>query len=119
MLEGGKRLLLVSGTDYGEAMAPLIFSRGQTLCGWNEPPLAAVEGVPGCQVEGAEGQVRPLLHRLRCSAARRPGAPLLRSACLPDDPPAAPCLHSAACRQPASSSLLSRARRRGRSSTAR
>lgn len=51
MLVDGKRLLLVSGTDYGQAMQPLLFSRDQTtLCGWNEPPLRAVDGVPTCQV---------------------------------------------------------------------
>lgn len=61
MLEGGRRLLLVSGTDYGEAMRPLIFSRGDVLCGWNEPSLADVDGVPSCQVNAADApQPRPL-----------------------------------------------------------
>lgn len=57
MLTAGKRLLLVSGFDYGAAMQPLIFSRGETLCGWNEPPLAAVNGVPDCHVGGDNPQV--------------------------------------------------------------
>lgn len=52
MLLAGKRLLFVSGYDYGQDMAPLVFSRGQTLCGWNEPPLASIDGVPHCEVAG-------------------------------------------------------------------
>ena len=50
MLAAGKRLLFVSGSDYEEAMEPLIFSRGDMLCGWNEPPLGAVDGTPQCQI---------------------------------------------------------------------
>ena len=50
MLSAGKRLLFVSGSDYEEAMEPLIFSRGDMLCGWNEPPLGAVDGTPQCQI---------------------------------------------------------------------
>ncbi len=57
MLTSGKRLLLVSGTDYGADMQPLIFSRGATLCGWNEPPLRAVNGVPDCHVGGDDPKV--------------------------------------------------------------
>lgn len=50
MLEAGKRLMLVSGTDYGDTMEPLIFGRGKALCGWNEPPLASVDGTPECLI---------------------------------------------------------------------
>lgn len=65
MLLAGKRLLFVSGYDYGQDMAPLVFSRGQTLCGWNEPPLASIDGVPHCEVAGlGEVQVRAAL---RCT----------------------------------------------------
>ena len=67
MLLAGKRLLFVSGYDYGQDMAPLVFSRGQTLCGWNEPPLASIDGVPHCEVAGlGEVQVRAAL---RCGGA--------------------------------------------------
>jgi hypothetical protein len=65
MLLAGKRLLFVSGYDYGQDMAPLVFSRGQTLCGWNEPPLASIDGVPHCEVAGlGEVQTRPLFDGL-------------------------------------------------------
>ncbi|KAL4424092.1 hypothetical protein ABPG75_001393 [Micractinium tetrahymenae] len=64
MLTAGKRLLLVSGTDYGADMQPLIFSRGDTLCGWNEPSLASVNGVPECHVGGDDPQARPLFDGL-------------------------------------------------------
>ncbi|KAL4419285.1 hypothetical protein ABPG77_008335 [Micractinium sp. CCAP 211/92] len=64
MLTSGKRLLLVSGTDYGADMQPLIFSRGATLCGWNEPPLRAVNGVPDCHVGGDDPKARPLFDGL-------------------------------------------------------
>ncbi|KAI3432222.1 hypothetical protein D9Q98_003784 [Chlorella vulgaris] len=58
LLAAGKRLLLVSGTDYGADMQPLIFARGQALCGWSEPSLAAVDGTPQCQVTD-QGSVEP------------------------------------------------------------
>lgn len=48
MLKEGHRLLLVSATDYGKAMAPLIFPRGKAVCRWEEPSLNAVRGVPQC-----------------------------------------------------------------------
>lgn len=54
----GKRLLLVSGTDYGEAMAPLVFPRGgHGVCGWWEPPLKVTHVAPACSV-GDQGDNR-------------------------------------------------------------
>lgn len=50
MLHNGHRLLLVSATDYGKAMAPLIFPRGKTICRWEEPSLDVVQGVPQCSL---------------------------------------------------------------------
>ncbi|EFN52069.1 hypothetical protein CHLNCDRAFT_139316 [Chlorella variabilis] len=58
MLEAGKRLMLVSGTDYGDTMEPLIFGRGKALCGWNEPPLASVDGTPECLIN-QQGMIEP------------------------------------------------------------
>lgn len=39
-------------------LQPLIFGRGDMLCGWNEPSLATVAGVPDCQVSDAAVEVR-------------------------------------------------------------
>lgn len=33
---------------------PPACSRGDMLCGWNEPPLATVDGTPNCLVNGLE-----------------------------------------------------------------
>ncbi|GAB4815112.1 hypothetical protein N2152v2_002158 [Parachlorella kessleri] len=52
MVAAGKRLLLVSRADYGDPMRPLVFSRSATVCGWTEPNLSAVEGLPTCIVHG-------------------------------------------------------------------
>lgn len=58
LVVAGKRVMFVSNTDYGAAMQPYVFSRGQAVCGWTEPGLATVEGVPRCVVDTA-GQVEP------------------------------------------------------------
>ncbi|KAK9810142.1 hypothetical protein WJX72_005510 [[Myrmecia] bisecta] len=48
LLAQGKRIILVSGTDYGSAMTSLIFSRGAATCDWDEPSLASWVGEPDC-----------------------------------------------------------------------
>ncbi|EIE27018.1 hypothetical protein COCSUDRAFT_83577 [Coccomyxa subellipsoidea C-169] len=49
LLLDGKRVMFVSGEDYGPAMAPLIFERNNgTVCNWQEPPLADFDGTPDC-----------------------------------------------------------------------
>ena len=50
MVESGRRLLLVSVADYGEAMAPFVFPRGAQLCGWTEPSLNIISSPPACQL---------------------------------------------------------------------
>ncbi|KAL6779087.1 hypothetical protein ACKKBF_B18815 [Auxenochlorella protothecoides x Auxenochlorella symbiontica] len=56
----GKRLVLVSGADYGEAMAPLVFPKDDgSVCGWHEPALRAARGAPACDVQGGDAP-RPL-----------------------------------------------------------
>ena len=65
-----KSIIVVSGTDYGEAMSSLVFPRkGENApCGWAEPALAGFRGAPLCDAEcsardgcddgGGEGQDR-------------------------------------------------------------
>jgi len=50
LLAAGKRVLVVSGTDYGPPMAGFAFPRtgDAALCGWAEPPLAGFSGPPAC-----------------------------------------------------------------------
>lgn len=48
LVKAGKRLVFVSGSDYGIAMRPLIFSRGEALCNWSEAPLESISGIPDC-----------------------------------------------------------------------
>lgn len=53
MVKAGKKMLFVSGSDYGREMKPLIFPRkgGDLLCNWSEAPLSSVAGVPECIVD--------------------------------------------------------------------
>ena len=39
LMADGKRLMVVSLTDYGEEMAGLVFARGLPVCRWLEPEL--------------------------------------------------------------------------------
>jgi len=50
LLAARKRVLVVSGTDYGEGMAAFAFPRtgDAALCGWAEPPLRGFDGPPAC-----------------------------------------------------------------------
>lgn len=50
LVRSGRRLLLVSGADYGPAMEPLVFARGRAVCRWSEPDLRYVSGAPACEV---------------------------------------------------------------------
>lgn len=50
MVAAGKRVMFVSGADYGPAMAPLVFARGAVVCRWDEPALASIDGAPECAV---------------------------------------------------------------------
>jgi hypothetical protein len=59
MAARGRRLVVVSGTDYGAAMAPLIFARGAGVCGWREPGLERVEAAPACAVRPARAGAAP------------------------------------------------------------
>lgn len=102
MLMSGKRLLFVSGSDYGEDMQPLIFTRDDTVCGWNEPPLGSVDGVPSCQVNGGVIQVRavvpiwslPSVESLARPAVRVTCPPLMKCAVVkPRSPLPHPALH--------------------------
>ena len=67
----GKQVMFVSGSDYGAEMQPYVFERGQAVCGWVEPGLSDVEGVPSCMVD-AQGDVdvsvRCLCSRCCCCA---------------------------------------------------
>lgn len=47
----GKRVMFVSGADYGLAMNTVIFTKDGTVCGWREPPLRHFVGAPVCSVE--------------------------------------------------------------------
>ncbi|KAL3139980.1 hypothetical protein ABBQ38_004267 [Trebouxia sp. C0009 RCD-2024] len=47
----GKRVMFVSGADYGLAMNTVIFTKDGTVCGWREPPLRHFVGEPICSVE--------------------------------------------------------------------
>lgn len=57
----GRRVMFVSGTDYGDDMAPLIFSRGHPVCNWTEPALIQLEVEPACQVRRTAAAVQPML----------------------------------------------------------
>ncbi|CAL8466894.1 g6430 [Coccomyxa elongata] len=53
LLREGKRIMFVSGEDYGAPMASLLFERSSgTVCGWQEPPLADFGGPPSCIADG-------------------------------------------------------------------
>ncbi|KAK9841564.1 hypothetical protein WJX74_007998 [Apatococcus lobatus] len=51
LVAAGKRVSFTSGTDYGTAMAPIIFDRSQ-ICGWVEPSLEQLLGEPTCAEAG-------------------------------------------------------------------
>lgn len=55
IVSSGRRLVLVSGTDYGDAMAPLIFAKGARVCGWSEPWLGGIRGAPDCVLQSWRG----------------------------------------------------------------
>jgi hypothetical protein len=55
MLAQGRRVVFVSGVDYGDAMRPLVFAKGEEVCGWTEPPLGAVDGAPSCRLDPSVG----------------------------------------------------------------
>jgi hypothetical protein len=59
MAAAGRRALLVSGSDYGATMAPLVHARGDALCGWAEPPLAALGAPPACGLAPPAGSGDP------------------------------------------------------------
>ncbi len=78
-MAAGKRVVVVSGADYGEEMAPLVFARGNATCAWAEPHLHQLQGPPNCTVAGAPPRraatrlLAPLLRQgaPRAAAARR------------------------------------------------
>lgn len=39
LLDAGRKVMFVSGSDYGIDMAPLVFKRGHTACNWTEPNM--------------------------------------------------------------------------------
>ncbi|KAK9810746.1 hypothetical protein WJX73_004650 [Symbiochloris irregularis] len=53
MSAAGKRVMIVSSTDYGASMLPLIFSRNTAgpggVCDWTEPGLQVWQGQPECR----------------------------------------------------------------------
>ena len=55
MVAAGKRLIFISVADYGPAMAPIVFPRGSSVCGWVEPPLRKVYGAPDCVLKLRRG----------------------------------------------------------------
>ena len=63
MVASGHRFVFVSGADYGAATAPTIFPKGDSVCGWREPPLRTIEGVPQCSVNGGVGDQPDVLRR--------------------------------------------------------
>lgn len=71
LVAAGKRVMLVSGTDYGEAMRPHIFSRGETVCSWTEPGLASVQARGGLRAGDVAGC---LLLLCACLCGSRAGA---------------------------------------------
>lgn len=50
MVAQGKRILLVSGTDYGQDMSSLVFPRSKDLCSWSEPSMHVFNGPNTCMV---------------------------------------------------------------------
>jgi len=52
MMISGRRLVMVSVADYGQDMAPFVFSRDSSICSWTEPPLRSVSGTPECVLNG-------------------------------------------------------------------
>jgi hypothetical protein len=69
----GKRVVVVSGTDYGPAMAGFAFPRSGDagMCGWAEPPLAGFAGPPACDAAcGARAGCAPGEGR-RCAGGGR------------------------------------------------
>ena len=53
----GKRVILVSGADYGAGMRELMFAKESgEVCGWHEPPLRALRGAPHCDAGGARSE---------------------------------------------------------------
>jgi hypothetical protein len=48
MVAMGRRLVMVSVADYGQDMAPLVFPRDTSVCGWTEPSLQSVSAAPEC-----------------------------------------------------------------------
>jgi hypothetical protein len=103
MLDGGKRLLLVSGTDYGAAMQPLVFARGAGLCGWSEPSLAWVDGAPQCLVSAQGGiEVRALVRwgRVWGSGGDRTSLACTKAACLLSSQQVSPAVAAASAMLP-------------------
>ena len=60
MVLSGKRLVLVSASDYGDDMAPIIFPRGSQVCQWVEPSLQSVAAAPECVLKWQKGAVSEL-----------------------------------------------------------
>jgi hypothetical protein len=48
LVAAGKRIMFISGIDYGREMNSLVFSKGPQVCGWVEPHLSHWMGAPTC-----------------------------------------------------------------------
>lgn len=53
LLDQGKRVMFVSGSDYEQDMADLIFPRGKPVCDWAEPELGMLDTPPTCMIKDA------------------------------------------------------------------
>lgn len=61
LMADGKRLMVVSLSDYGEEMADVVFARGLPVCRWLEPELVDLQVAPACAVTHPKsGRVEPM-----------------------------------------------------------
>ncbi|CAK0733927.1 hypothetical protein CVIRNUC_000356 [Coccomyxa viridis] len=54
LVAAGRRVMVVSGADYGPDAADILFTRPD-VCGWQEPPLGDFKGQPSCIADQQAG----------------------------------------------------------------